>query len=1263
MKKQNRRRKLATRNSSNQRQSRYRRLSSLESLEVRNLLAGDLVLGPGTDDPLNELEVQIQLNEQEQSTDPLDERKTNNSIATAEPLPLGFDFGEFAAIDLRGEIIEPTAISIDSNQECDDSGCPARIDLLGNQIPPEEDGSFLFAETVGWEGGVQATFIGAIGDGLNGPNDADFYEFLDVDAGLTITAHLDSANNGLTLYNEFGQVLRTSDAISPFQSGDAFISFTVPEAGDYYIAVAPFEAPFTNDWFPPDPFIVGDVFPQQITVGENPYVLDLGVDAADVDYFALELEPGDILGVNGIGAVSVLSVFTPDQNLQYLAGQGQLGLPIESPLPTGGNVTAAYVAETAGTHFLKVESFFERGYLLETRLFRPPAEQELAGERQILFLDFDGANLNPELFGPPSQSSLQNLSPLSNFLGGWGLSSERQLVDAIVDVVDKDLNRDLQRINPDAGVTILNSLDHPDVFGQPNVSRIIVGGTQAQATIPTIGLANSIDVGNFDQEETAFVLLDLLAAGSNNPNSLNTFDVAAGASKVDLVAAGVGGIISHEAGHFYGAYHTDNSNNISSLMDSGGELWRIVGVGEDRVWGTSDDQDVGFANDEFALTEGFVGIQNVPGMLANILVSGNARVSPDGGTEPLPTLLGFVFNDINADGLQGPGETGLANVRVYIDVNNDGEFGISEPTAVSDGNGGYELPSNAGDGVIRLLLGPGQTLTSTSDDGSLAGVLSLTGDESGTDLGDAPASYGITSNDIQAGIRLGSAVDNDATSGSDSEDDGVSIGALAAGETGTVTITATTNGFAPGLVNGWIDFNNNGVFEGFENVVANGRLEGTETFSFQVPTNAITGETWARFRLGYLRDAGPTGDGGVGEVEDYTVNIAGINVNPVDPVDPGTGSGTAPIANSDIFDVTGGTSTSVNVLSNDSAGSEPVTIQAVGVSSNGSSVEISEDGLRLLYTPAADFTGTETVTYTIGSAIGTSTTTVTFNVSGGDGTTTDGDLVGFRLETVDLSDNPISSVAVGEFFNLNVYVDDLRPSSTAEGIFAAFLDVNFDDALADVEGAITFAPYFNFFQNPPNGDFSLLSPEDNDLGGSTRESSGIPEERLLMTLPFQANSAGVLEFTTDGPDNLPSREILLWPASAENVTNDRVDFGTATITITSTTAAFAPFMNPANRYDVNNDGFISPIDVKILIDNLNDFGARDLAADSAGYVPGSYLDVSGDDILSPRDVLFVVTALNEANSSSAAAGEPDPIAVDLLFADDDDDDDDDGLLG
>ena len=65
-------------------------------------------------------------------------------------------------------------------------------------------------------------------------------------------------------------------------------------------------------------------------------------------------------------------------------------------------------------------------------------------------------------------------------------------------------------------VNVLNSRDHADPFGQPDVSRLIVGGTIAESGIDTIGIAQSIDPGNFETEETALILLDVSPARADD---------------------------------------------------------------------------------------------------------------------------------------------------------------------------------------------------------------------------------------------------------------------------------------------------------------------------------------------------------------------------------------------------------------------------------------------------------------------------------------------------------------------------------------------------------------------------------------------------------------------------------------------------------------------------------------------------------------------------------------------------------------------------
>lgn len=71
------------------------------------------------------------------------------------------------------------------------------------------------------------------------------------------------------------------------------------------------------------------------------------------------------------------------------------------------------------------------------------------------------------------------------------------------------------------------------------------------------------------------------------------------------------------------------------------------------------------------------------------------------------------------------------------------------------------------------------------------------------------------------------------------------------------------------------------------------------------------------------------------------------------------------------------------------------------------------------------------------------------------------------------------------------------------------------------------------------------------------------------------------------------------------------------------------WQNPTNNLDVNNDTFVSPIDVLHIVNDLNANGSRDLRGSSLTTPP--YIDVNGDSFVSAIDVLQVVNFLN-ANS-------------------------------
>jgi hypothetical protein len=267
------------------------------------------------------------------------------------------------------------------------------------------------------------------------------------------------------------------------------------------------------------------------------------------------------------------------------------------------------VADTAGRHVV-VTSGGAGDYRLQIEGYRPGFEADRPGSLQTLFVDFDGARVNTGIWGGPG---VRQLSPLSRFLPRWGLrpAQEDALINAILTTVRENIHADLieRGQNPNFAVRILNSRDDADPWGEPDVSRLIVGGTIRQSGIPTIGIAQSIDPGNYAHEESALILLDVLSSprlGDFGDASLNHY-LQPQSRRVAFVGQAVGNVTAHEAGHYLGSFHVDQFNRRANLMDQGGNFPVLYGAGLDGVGGTADDVDVDFGVDVLNPFEGFTG--------------------------------------------------------------------------------------------------------------------------------------------------------------------------------------------------------------------------------------------------------------------------------------------------------------------------------------------------------------------------------------------------------------------------------------------------------------------------------------------------------------------------------------------------------------------------------------------------------------------------------------------------------------------------------
>jgi hypothetical protein len=507
------------------------------------------------------------------------------------------------------------------------------IDLFGSANLPdpsvlmpnaEDEGSIPLSTDTMLTTGEAVRVSGLVGDGPFGSSgagtgDVDFYAIYNVQEGQVINVNIDTPlpfddlDPFVALWTADGDLVAFND--DDGSTFDSLLRVAAPIDGTYYVAITGFGT-----------FITDNPFDSSSGLGlgsEGTYDAVIGLDYFSRVDLSFQINKGEIFGASlntssGGGTMSLAD----KQGLERIgSSQNATSIhPAASPLPGNGPVALSHTVDTTGNFSLSV--FVPDGdFEIALRTFINPLKQGGSNDVQKVFIDFDGQTIDTGeiFFGIPTGIVVSTLSPLVDFLPGWGLdaSDEDAVIDAIMSEIEETLVDDVRRgREPTQEIVLLNSRDHADPGNDPNVSRIVVGGTIPELQIETLGIAQSIDVGNFETSETAVVLLDLLSAPATNPNSLNQFTIAAGSSIIDLIGVGVGNITSHEAGHFLGNWHTDQFNDLPSIQDQGGNLPNFIGLGPDGIFGTQDDIDVDFGRDEFVPSEGFTGIEDTLNSIA-----------------------------------------------------------------------------------------------------------------------------------------------------------------------------------------------------------------------------------------------------------------------------------------------------------------------------------------------------------------------------------------------------------------------------------------------------------------------------------------------------------------------------------------------------------------------------------------------------------------------------------------------------------------------
>lgn len=577
------------------------------------------------------------------------ESEPNNSPGTADPVP-GFGVAADPAATITGSMPPgPAPVVV----------APAA----------EDDGDLTKATATGLTVGNAIRYDNAtIGNGPHGSagtgnGDVDVYA-VNMTAGQTVTADIDASLDGsdldsyVIIYDAAGNIVAENDDSS--NSLDSFVSYSATSTETHYVLVSAFLTEGLSN--PNDSSTAGG------SASEGPYDVQISLIIADLDVFAVTLAAGDVLGAT-LSTDGFVSIVAPDMARLMIKSNQDLSFafPEVSPI-MGGGPNATIVADTAGLHFVVVSDVMG-SYELSLQAARRGNLRLRKDVAEVVFLDFDGAEIPADLFGFGSPAS--TLSPLSDFLGDFGLaaSQESDVIDSVIASVRESLRNDLRTAangnhaasgtSGEFNVVLRNSRDHTDPAGQPGVSRVVIGGTIEEFGIPTIGLAQSIDIGNYSPNETAVVLLgDLLATECFIGIELDCFR-GPDTDDIELVGTGVGNIVVHEIGHYVGNFHTDSLNATHSLMDEGGNLPMTVGVGDDGIFGTADDKDVDFVTDDFSLFEGILGRENTRDISAFGLSTGTATSS----TKPVANDDAVTFT--TSPGLPAP---------VLVGNDSDAEF-------------------------------------------------------------------------------------------------------------------------------------------------------------------------------------------------------------------------------------------------------------------------------------------------------------------------------------------------------------------------------------------------------------------------------------------------------------------------------------------------------------------------------------------------------------------------------------------------------------
>jgi VCBS repeat-containing protein len=603
------------------------------------------------------------------------------------------------------------------------------------------------------------------------------------------------------------------------------------------------------------------------------------------------------------------------------------------------------------------------------------------------------------------------------------------------------------------------------------------------------------------------------------------------------------------------------------------------------------------------------GIAPAAPQTVHLISGGDARVHLSNFV--LGSVAGMVYLDSNSDGVRAPGEVGISGVVVFLDANGNGTVDRNERQTVSGAGGQYRFDGLA-QGTYTIAHVAPDGFLSTAPRNPQAHVVHLLGSGTaltGRDFGDRPPGVvGGNFNVAAPAAQAQSASEGETpvappgftTTGNVAFDGARAVlyeaEDLFSGLETTFSIPEGAVSLQFTLVSALLGDNGGGIPDAFEVSlrdpasgaslvpVAEGLSQTDALLSFQadgtvffganatVPGTATSGAAWSQqLPLVVSIDLSKLSAGTAATLRFDLLGFgeAGSSVAVDDVFLTQQSSLEPPLAGDDTATTGEDTAVLIDVLTTDrdpDGALDPATVQVIDGPQHGTTTVDPVTG-KVTYTPARDFSGLDSFTYSVQDNAGqAASATVTITV-------------------VPANDAPVAADdAWSTWVNVPLAVD-------SPGVLGGDTDPDPGDTLtvttADTSSAL--------------GASVVVRPD----GGFTYDATASP---TLVALAYGATMVDTFTYTIgDG--------------------HGGTDTGTVSITVTGVHRF--PWQNAWFAYDVNNDKYVTPLDVLLVINYINVHGFGDLPVPPVPPdVPPPYVDVVGDNVGTPQDVVVVINYIN-----------------------------------